>query len=85
MSFHEKNKEYTNIPVAVSLLHIKEYANLLKIKERYGRRTSSESNSMCATESPSASYVRPKRLSIKIVRSSIEEANLPIANIHMSR
>ncbi len=85
MDLHHKKSEYTNIPVAVSLLHIKEYANLLKIKERHGRRTSSESNSICTTESPTVSYVKPKHLTIKIVRSSIEEAGQPIASIHMSR
>ena len=46
MNICEKNIQYTNIPIAISLLHVKEYANILKRKDRIVRRTSSESNSL---------------------------------------
>jgi len=39
-----KKTEYTNIPIALSHLHIKEYTNILKRKDKTSRRTSSESN-----------------------------------------
>ena len=39
-----KKIEYTNIPIALSHLHIKEYTNILKRKDKTSRRTSSESN-----------------------------------------
>jgi hypothetical protein len=40
-----KKIEYNNIPIALSILHMKQYTNLLKLKDRTQRRSSSESNS----------------------------------------
>ena len=44
MDLHHKKSDYANIPVAVSLLHIKEYTNILKRNNKSSRRTSSETN-----------------------------------------
>lgn len=38
-----KKEDYKNIPVSVSLLHIKQHDNVIKSKERI-RRSSSDSN-----------------------------------------
>ena len=43
-----KKIEYTNIPIALSHLHIKEYTNILKRNNKSSRRTSSETNTKSA-------------------------------------
>ena len=44
MNAEYKKTEYNNIPIALSILHMKQYNNLLKLKDRTQRRSSSESN-----------------------------------------
>ena len=69
-----KKIEYTNIPIALSHLHIKEYTNILKRKDKTSRRTSSESNTACNNNNNKSSKLSTQPFIIV--------ANLPTANIH---
>ena len=75
-----KKIEYTNIPIALSHLHIKEYTNILKRKDKTSRRTSSESNTACNNNNNNNNNNKSSKLS---TQPFIIVANLPTANIHM--
>ena len=70
----QKNTHYTNIPIALSFLHVKEYANVVKRKDRTNRRTSSESNSVCNASHMTNLSVKTARQFIRTALSSMESA-----------